>query len=224
MDFEHGEKAVETKHEGTGNGPSSPASGEGARIREEARVKAQAKAEEASSRMRSWADSGRAEVATQLGGVARALHSASEQLRSEEQGRAGYYTDLLGEQADQLAHYLEEHDATDLLGEVEDFARRQPLLFLGGCAAAGFALGRFFKASPRPRERRLEAPSEPTPHLAHTGLPAGEPVEAAPGEPVGGEPATGQPAGGTPITGEPVGGEATARGASEEGDERREGE
>jgi hypothetical protein len=42
---------------------------------------------------------------------------------------------------------------------VEDFARRQPALFIGGSVAAGFALARFLKSSADRRERE-EGPRE----------------------------------------------------------------
>ncbi len=106
------------------------------------------KAEQARHQVRSFADSGREQVAGQIGGVAQAMRRVSGQLREENKTEAGYYTDLIGEQADRLSRYLNEHDASALVGEVEHFARRNPLMFLGGCVAAGFVFGRFFKASP----------------------------------------------------------------------------
>lgn len=159
------------------------------------------------------ADSGREEAAARFRGLARALRSASEQLRREEQEWAGDYTELIGEQADQLAHYLEEHEAANLAQDVENFARRKPLLFLGGCAVAGFALGRFLKATPvahneQESEAHPEASGAPSPQSPEGQREAG--TQPAPGtEPVAvtgrAETTFGEPAIHPPIEGSDVG-------------------
>jgi hypothetical protein len=51
------------------------------------------------------------------------------------------------EQAERVATYMREHDAREILGNIESFARRQPLLFLGGAFALGVAASRFIKAA-----------------------------------------------------------------------------
>ena len=114
-----------------------------------AKAKNQAKntAAQAREQMRSMADAGREEVAGQISGIARALKSTSDQLRAQNQEQAGHYTEIIGDQAQRISRYLEEKDASALVSDIEGFARRQPLLFLGGCVAVGFAVGRFFKAS-----------------------------------------------------------------------------
>lgn len=109
---------------------------------------ARSTAEKARTEVRSLAEAGREEIAGQVSGIARALRNVGDQLRGDEHEQIGHYSELLGDQADRVARYLNEHDTNALLGEVEDFARRRPLLFLGGCVAIGFAVGRFFKASP----------------------------------------------------------------------------
>lgn len=106
------------------------------------------KAQNAKEQVRELANAGRETVAEQIESVARALHSAGDQLKGDEKSsQAGYYTDLIGERADRVARYLRERDASDLVNEVEDFARSNTLLFIGGCAAVGLVIGRFLKAS-----------------------------------------------------------------------------
>ncbi len=51
------------------------------------------------------------------------------------------------DQAEALANYLRETDVRQLVGNVEDFARRQPLLFVGGAFLLGVAASRFIKAA-----------------------------------------------------------------------------
>ena len=42
---------------------------------------------------------------------------------------------------------MRERSLDDLIGTVEDFARRQPVAFIGGAVAAGFGLARLMKSS-----------------------------------------------------------------------------
>lgn len=48
---------------------------------------------------------------------------------------------------DSFANALREQDVRSLVSHVEDFARRQPVLFLAGSVALGFAAARFLKSS-----------------------------------------------------------------------------
>jgi hypothetical protein len=67
-----------------------------------------------------------------------------------------------------------------VIGQVEDFARRQPVAFIGGAALLGFLASRFLKSS---TERRH--PSYSSAHTAamadrpRTGTPSGIPAEDA---------------------------------------------
>ena len=51
------------------------------------------------------------------------------------------------EQAERAAGFLRETDARELIHNVEDVARRQPLLFVGGAFLLGMAASRFIKAA-----------------------------------------------------------------------------
>ena len=51
------------------------------------------------------------------------------------------------DQAEALATYLRGTDMRQMIGNVEDFARRQPLLFVGGAFLLGMATSRFIKAA-----------------------------------------------------------------------------
>jgi hypothetical protein len=59
---------------------------------------------------------------------------------------AGYIKDV-AKQLDTMASALRERSVDDMLGDVTDFARKQPALFFAGAVAAGFALSRFAKSS-----------------------------------------------------------------------------
>jgi hypothetical protein len=62
------------------------------------------------------------------------------------------------DQAEAIARYLRETDVRQLVGSVEDFARRQPLLYLGGAFLVGVAASRFIKAAaPNPSHAGQQA-------------------------------------------------------------------
>jgi hypothetical protein len=84
-------------------------------------------------------------AAESLEGVARSLRSASEQM-SDEMG-IGRYMARAAEQVDNLASFLNNREVTDLMHDVEDFARRQPAAFVGSAFALGLLGARFLKSS-----------------------------------------------------------------------------
>lgn len=49
--------------------------------------------------------------------------------------------------AESLSGYLREHEVDDMVRDVENFARRQPALVLGGALVLGFLAARFVKSS-----------------------------------------------------------------------------
>jgi hypothetical protein len=118
----------------------------------------------AGQKAHSMAESGKHELADQIGQFAKALRLTGDKLREEESGFSGY-TDTIANQAERLSHYLHQHPTDDLLGEVESFARRRPALFLGGAFALGLLAGRFAKSSARHDDAPPELAEHP--HEAH---------------------------------------------------------
>lgn len=94
-----------------------------------------------------------AHVSTQKDQAAGALHSVAEavrrsgdQLRDEQPQLASLATQA-AERVDKASDYIRQHDVRDFVRTAEDFARREPLIFLGGAFAIGFLASRFLKAS-----------------------------------------------------------------------------
>ncbi len=79
---------------------------------------------------------------------------------------------IAAEQTQRLAGYLRRTDTNQILRGVEDFARRQPAVFLAGAFAVGFTLSRFLKASSS--QSQGEQNSQGTRALLATG-PGNEP-------------------------------------------------
>ena len=80
-----------------------------------------------------------------LDAVVHAAHRTSQQLRVDGQETVAHYADQAAQRAERLAGYLREHEVGDLVDELEDFARRQPQLFLAGGLALGLIAARFFE-------------------------------------------------------------------------------
>jgi hypothetical protein len=98
-------------------------------------------------------DAGRDFAADQLGTVADALRKTGEELRSNDSGLTDYVTKAANS-VDHLSIYLQTRTLSQLINDVEGFARREPAMFLGGSFLAGLIGGRFLKsASPAPAVR-----------------------------------------------------------------------
>lgn len=77
--------------------------------------------------------------------LAGSIRDASGQMRSEQPAMASAVS-TAADQTERIATYLRDTDAREMIGTVEDVARRQPLLFIGGAFLIGVAASRFLKA------------------------------------------------------------------------------
>jgi hypothetical protein len=84
--------------------------------------------------------------AQQVRGIAQVVRTAADGLESEIP-QAAQYVRRAAEQIDYISDALERRDMGELVGQVQDFARRHPTAFLGATVIAGFALIRFLKSS-----------------------------------------------------------------------------
>lgn len=94
----------------------------------------------------------RHQAADKIGGLASAVRSTSQHLRSENQGGVANLTDSLAEQVERLSSYLRDRDLGAVRDDVETFARRQPAVAVGVALALGLLGARFFKSSKRTGE------------------------------------------------------------------------
>jgi hypothetical protein len=91
------------------------------------------------------ADQGKDQAAQTISRLAGSMRQVSTDLEGEQPQIAGVAR-TAAEQAERLANYMERTDARQMISSVEDAARRQPLLFLGGAFAAGLVAARLLKA------------------------------------------------------------------------------
>ena len=87
------------------------------------------------------------QVADQVRGIANAFGETERKLSDENQGQLADYSGNLKSSINSVADYLETSEPADLVSDLESFGRKQPVLFLAGAAALGFAASRFFRSS-----------------------------------------------------------------------------
>lgn len=112
----------------------------------ELRSDAQELGSTAKNRIRGEIDARKSTAASQ----ARSASSAIERAASElDEGSPEWLRSAFQQGARQIQRFadtLEQKDSREILNDVRSFARDNPTTFLAGCAAAGFAAARLFKA------------------------------------------------------------------------------
>jgi len=96
----------------------------------------------------------KSQFAEQFGTIADALRRTTEHLRSEDQQRIAGITETVASQVDQVANYLRSKDAGAMRVDLENLARRQPALMVGGALLLGLIGARFLKSSQREKQFR----------------------------------------------------------------------
>lgn len=79
--------------------------------------------------------------------VASAIHKSAEALKDKGRSDAASFIDWTADEVGSLANGLGSRSPADLLGDVEDLARRQPALVAGAAFLVGFGLLRFMKST-----------------------------------------------------------------------------
>jgi hypothetical protein len=100
---------------------------------------------QAAEKIQARAESQKYRAADSLGTVAQSLRTASAQLPNQD--GVSRYMERAAAQVDNLASFLNNREVADLVDEVEEFARRQPAIFVGGAFALGMIGARFLKSS-----------------------------------------------------------------------------
>ena len=92
-----------------------------------------------------WRDRGREMAAEGLDKVASTVRRLSTDMQFD-QPQIANVAMTAADQADKVAQYLRDTDARQIISNVEDTARRQPLIFIGGAFLLGLAAARLMKA------------------------------------------------------------------------------
>lgn len=115
------------------------------KVSDAAKESAQNIAQTAASEAQSYAGQAKDAAAGEVKDVASALRTAADELRSgsPQERTFSQIADSLADASDALRS----KDLGEMVGAVNDFARRNPMAFLGSAALIGFAATRFAKAS-----------------------------------------------------------------------------
>ncbi len=131
--------------------PSGSATDNAKEKAQEAQEKLKGGAQQAQARMREQVDQRSTQAGGQVSASADALRTTSRQLREQGQDGPAQAAEKVADHAERLGGYLSESNADRILGDLEDFGRRQPMAVIALGVAAGFAASRFLKASSRQR-------------------------------------------------------------------------
>lgn len=130
-----------------GQGDESQAKQQGKEVARQGQEQASYYAGEARQRIEEQIDTQKERASAELSGVSKALRQTGSQLREQDQDSIGKYAEQAAGQTDRLSEYLHDHQSDQLIGEVENFARSRPSVFLGGAFVVGIAAARFLKSS-----------------------------------------------------------------------------
>jgi hypothetical protein len=141
---------------------------------QDAQEKVKEGAQQVQARMRDQVDVRSTQAGEQVSATADALRATSRQLRDRGQDGPAQAAEKAAHHAERVGGYLSESSADRILGDLEDFGRRQPLAVVGIGLVAGFVASRFLKASSR--ERYQASPPRPagtavTPATSATAMP-----------------------------------------------------
>jgi hypothetical protein len=146
-----------------GNGPTSgPGTTDQAKDKAQqatgaAKEQARQAAGQAKGALRSQVDQRSTDAGERVAGVASDVRGVGDHLRRQGKDQPARLADQAADRAERLGTYLKEGDADRILGDLEDFGRKQPWAVIAGGVALGFAASRFLKASSSRRyEQRWE--------------------------------------------------------------------
>jgi ElaB/YqjD/DUF883 family membrane-anchored ribosome-binding protein len=95
---------------------------------------------------RSMAEEQKERGANRIDGIARAVHSAAEEI-SKEVPVAATYVHAAADRLERTSSLLRDNSVEDLARMATDFAQERPLLFIGGAVASGFLITRLLRSS-----------------------------------------------------------------------------
>jgi hypothetical protein len=136
----------------TTNGPASTTPDKAQEAAGQAKEKAQQAAGEARGRLREQVDQRSTQAGQQVSSSADDARQIAQQLRDQGKEQPAKLAEQAADRAERLGGYLQNSDADRILGDIEDFGRRQPMAVMLGGLAVGFAASRFLKASSERRQ------------------------------------------------------------------------
>jgi hypothetical protein len=113
----------------------------------QAQEKAQEAAGQAKSQLRSQIDDRSTQAGQKVNTHASDLRSVGDSLREQGKDQPAKLADQAADRLERAGGWLTNSDGDRIIGDVEDFARRNPWAVMAGGIALGFAASRMLKAS-----------------------------------------------------------------------------
>ncbi|GGG66382.1 hypothetical protein GCM10011415_11460 [Salipiger pallidus] len=145
-------------------------------MHDDLRTKARNTADEVKQRASGFEEEQRGHMADEVSDVSNALRKAAEEMRSgsPQERTMSQIASTLADASDSIR----DKDLGEMAGGLSDFARRNPLAYLGGAAVLGFAASRFAKAGTSGSTSTASQPAA-RPATAAPARPADFPTQSA---------------------------------------------
>lgn len=143
-------EAAASHARGTAEDASASARGTTEKVKE----RAHGLVDDAKERARAMAGEQKNLAADRVTGFADALRHASSDLDEQGQSLVSGVVRQAADGLERVSGAMRSNDMDDLVGSIEDFARRQPAVFIGSAVLAGFGIARFMKSSSERRRER----------------------------------------------------------------------
>jgi ElaB/YqjD/DUF883 family membrane-anchored ribosome-binding protein len=115
-------------------------------------------------------DDQKRKTAERVAGIAEAVRCAAQSLDRSESQAIARYADQAAHRIEDFSRLIRERRWSDIVADTEDFARRQPMLFVVGATVAGFLAGRLLSlpSDRRQPKENIQQPPDLTPHRGET--------------------------------------------------------
>jgi hypothetical protein len=104
-------------------------------------------ADQARQQASSMLDSQRSRAAQSLSTMGSALRQTGQQLQEQNAGPIAQLPERAADEVEKVSGYLSSTSVEEIVADAENFARRNPAIFLGGAFTLGLLAARFLKSS-----------------------------------------------------------------------------
>ena len=139
--------SAQTSSSEGGTGVAEQAQDKAKEVGSQAQDKAREAAGQARGQLRGQVDQRSTQLGEQVSSGAGDARSVAEELRKQGKETPARYVEQAADRAERVGGYLRDSDSDRILGDVEDFARRNTWAVALGGLALGFAAARMLKAS-----------------------------------------------------------------------------
>jgi ElaB/YqjD/DUF883 family membrane-anchored ribosome-binding protein len=141
-----GSAMTTTSDNGTGGGGNEAGGGEGGGVREQLRGQVSQLRDQATDRVREFADGGKTRASDALEELSRVVADTADSIDERLGGQYGEYARRASDAVSGFADTLRRTDVDELYDNVQSAVRRSPAVAIGIAAVVGFTLARLVKA------------------------------------------------------------------------------